>query len=295
MFAQTTSARTTPRIGPSTASFVRVDGFPFVVEASRGARDAAYRIARRALAAHDFLLQVLGVAPRLSLRVLDRDDWLHHADSDWYGAPHVASNGDLVVGAEPADEWEDVAAHLARRLPARELDKLVAIHGADEAFGRRPSLAGVAEALIAYEVAHVLIAQQRMAFPSRWLEEAFACYVLVGVLGTRDPAGMRLVGSLAEAARALDADMPTLADFEFGFAPMDVVWSVLGQLAITRAVYGAYARRDTKPLVDLLAIARASVEPDADHELGRMLRARLHPSIAAIPDAFAAHGIGLAA
>ena len=294
MFAQTRSA-TSPGSAPSTPRLVPVGGFPFAVDASRGAREAASRIAGRARAAHDFLLQVLGVAPRLKLRVLDRADWLHHTDVDWYGTAHVASNGDLVVGSEPADEWQDVAAYLARRLPAREIDKLIAIHGADAASARRPSLTGVAEALIAHEVAHVLIAQQQLAFPSRWLEEAFANYVLVGVLGTSDPAGMRLIGSLAQAARALDADMPTLADFECGFAPMDAVWSVLGQLAITRAVYGAYARRDMKPLVDLLAIARASVEPDADHELGRMLRARLHPSIASIPDAFAVHGLGLAA
>lgn len=303
MFAQTTIPVRHPtrtgaraeRFVPALRELVSIEGFPFAVSASAGEARAAMRLATRALATHDLLQRVVGVAPRLSLCVLDREDWLRRTEIDWYGTPYVSSNGDLVVGSEPADEWQDVSEYFARRLPSRDLAALIGVHGLDPLNRRGPALGSLAESLIAHEVAHVLCAQQRIVFPSRWLEEAFANYVLVAVLGDTDPAGLRLIGALAEAARALDDDLPTLREFERGFGPMDAVSSVLAELAITRAVYAAYAKRETAPLVDLFTGLRASTEPDADHELGRMLRPRLHPSIASIPAAFAAQHVGLAA
>ena len=199
-------------------------GFPFAVLASEHAGAAATRIALRAQDACDLLRDVLGEAPHLSLRVLDRHSWAAHAEIASYGVTHVANNGDLVVGVTPADAWHGVSRYLARNLPGHELARLVDVHGADPGDPRGPALDALAESLIAHEVAHVLVDQQRIVFPSRWLEEAFANYVLVAVLGTNDPAGLRLLGSLAEAARALDAGM-VLASFrspgEFGgLAPL---------------------------------------------------------------------------
>jgi len=302
MFVQTT---TTPRLRVSASSppdgirprgaLVAMDGFPFDVRTSAGEERAARRIAQRALATHDFLTRVIGVAPRLSLRVLDRKDWLRYAEDDWYGTPHVSHDGDLVLGAEPADEWADVSDYLARRLPARELARLVAVHGVDARNRRGPSLDGLAEARVAREVARLLIAQQHIVFPSRWLEEAFASCVLVAVLGDTDASGLRLVGSLAEAARALDDDLPTLPEFERGFSAVDIVSKVLAEFAIARSVYTAYARWDTAPLADLCNGLRTSTDPDADWEFGRMLEPRIPAPIAAIPDTFAVERVGLAA
>ena len=302
MFVETT---TTPSLRVSAGAradgirprraLVSIEGFPFDVATSAGEDRAAKRIAQRALATHSFLDRVIGVTPRLSLRVLDREDWLRHADDDWYGTPHVSQDGDLVFGSEPADAWGDVSDYLARRLSARELARLVAVHGVDAKNRRGPSLDALAEALVAHEVARALVARQRIVFPSRWLEEAFASYVLVAVLGATDPSGLRLVGSLAEAARTLDDELPTLPEFERGFGPADAISKVLAELAIARSVYNAYARWDTAPLVDLFNGLRASTDPDADWEFGRMLGPRIHPSIAAIPDAFAVERIGLAA
>jgi len=269
-------------------------GFPFPVLSSALATAAATRIALRAQDACDFLHSVLGVTPQLSLRVLDRRNWAAHAEVAAYGVTHVAANGDLIIGATPADAWHGVSRYLARRLPARELAQLVDVHGAYSAHARGPALDALAESLIIHDVAHVLADQQLLTFKSRWLEEAFANYVLVAVLGTNDPQGLRLLGSLAEAARALDDGLPTLADFERGASRTDVASSVLAELAITRAVYSAYASRDTRPLVDLFERVRTS-DADADFELGRLAAQPLHSSIAAIPSLFPATDVGLAA
>jgi len=199
MFVQTTTSP--PLRAPASADGIRpraalvsIEGFPFAVQSSAGAERTARRIAQRALATRDFLHRVVGVGPRLSLRVLDRKDWLRYADDDWYGAPHVSHDGELIFGTEQADEWDDVSDYLVRRMPARELARLVAVHGVDARNRRGPSLDRFAESRVAHDVARLLIAQQRIVCPSRWLEEAFASYVLVAVLGATDPSGLRLVG-----------------------------------------------------------------------------------------------------
>ena len=277
-------------------SLVGLPWFPFPVRVSAEARAAGERIAQRALAAYQLLGQALGTAPQLSLLVLSRDDWDRRAEVPSYGVTHVAAGGELIVGVEPADAWHAVSEFFARRLPPGACAQLTELHGVDAANGIGPDLAGLAETLIAHEIAHVVATESGVEFPRRWLEEAFANYALVAVLGETDPAGLRLVGSLAEAAATLTDAMPTLTRFEAEFGRMDVVSSVLAELAITRGVYAAYAVDHTAPLARLFATFRDMRDNrDADYELGRMLATRVHPAIAAIPARFAPAAIGLAA
>jgi hypothetical protein len=275
-------------------TLVPLPWFPFPVLASEGERAAGERIAQRAEAACELLANALGVRPELSLVVLGRDDWAHYAAVSDYGVTHVGHAGELVVGAEPADAWHAVSDFFAARLAPRACERLSEIHGIDPVTGRGPALAALAEALIAHEIAHLVAAQAGAQFPRRWIEEAFANYALVAVLGETDPAGLRLVGSLAEAAAKLDDALPTIAAFEAEFGRLDVVPSVLAELAITRGVYVAYAWGQTAPLARFLdAFRDVRVDRDADYELGRMLATRVHPAIAAIPARFAPAGAGL--
>jgi hypothetical protein len=257
------------------------------VQASPAEQETARRIAARAERTRGFLEQVLGAVPTLSLRVLDRDDWHSHADVSAYGLAHVTHDGHLVVGASAADAWHTVSSHLALHLPPRELATLVAVHGLDSVNRRGPALDAFAELLIVHDVAHMLATQMDLRFDTRWLEEAFANYVLVAVLGDCEPSALRLVGSLSDAAATLDAWLPTLAQFEGCASELDFTATVLAELAITRTVYAAYALRHTAPLQKLFKAFRPASRPrDADYELGRMLSIDVHPTIASIPARF---------
>lgn len=242
--------------------------FPFAVSSSPGCRAAAARLARRAERAYWLLRQTLGFAPELRLRVLDRTAWRAHADTTDFGVMHVNGDGDLVVGAEPADAWTDVSAWLADHLDPHTRAELTRVHGEDPRT-RGPALGPLAEALIAHELGHLFAQAGRARFPARWLAEAFANYALVAVLGETDPIGLRRLGSLADAATTLQPYTPSLGQFESSFGRMDVVPSVLAQLTLTRGVYQAYAAVHTAGLRDMLAL-------------------RLHPAVAAIPDLFPA-------
>ncbi|MGE5171714.1 MAG: hypothetical protein ACM3JC_15230 [Rudaea sp.] len=273
---------------PRRGNLATLPDFPFPVAASRGAKRAARRIAERALAAYTQLDRTLGVRPALSLQVLARSDWSAYASAAAYGVVHDGDDDDLVVGAEPADAWHTVSAHFADRLTPAACARLCEVHGVDVVNGRGPALDALAETLIAHELAHRLARDEGIAFPRRWLAEAFANLALVVVLGETDPAGLHLVGSLAEAAATLDDDLPTLAEFETQFGRMDVARSVQAELMITRAAYAAYAQHGAVVLARFhAALAAPRDARDADYELGRMLAARVHPAIAAIPGRFA--------
>ena len=281
------SPGTSIAFGTPDSALVSLPWFPFPVLVSASQQAAGERIAQRALAAYELLRDLFDVRPELSLVVLARKDWPRHAAIDTYGVTHLGHGGELVVGAEPADAWHGVSAYFAERVSPRACAHLTDIHGLDPVNGRGPDLAALAETLIAHEIAHLVASQSGIEFPRRWLEEAFANYALVAVLGETDPAGLRVVGSLAEAAAKLGDAMPTLAQFEAEFGRMDIVPSVIAELAITRSVYVAYAWAQTAPLARLFAsLRKARTTRDADYELGRMLATRVHPAIAAIPSRF---------
>ena len=263
------------RADPIAHGLVPLPWFAFDVASSAGCRAAAARLARRAEHAYWLLRQTLDVSPPLRLAVLDRAAWRALPDAPPFGVMHVDGDGVLVVGAEPAGAWCGVSAWLAEHLDVQALARLTHVHGEDPRT-RGPALGPLAEALIAHEIGHVFAHAAGARFPTRWLAEAFANYAMVAALGETDPAGLRRLGSLADAAETLDHHLPSLEQFEASFGRMGVIPSVLAQLALTRGVYQTYAAVHTAGL-------------------RRMLDLELHPTIAAIPQLFPAARLKAAA
>ncbi|MCC6196816.1 MAG: hypothetical protein IT518_20375 [Burkholderiales bacterium] len=277
--------------------------FPFTVAASRGHDGVAGRLALRAERAYRHLRKLLAFTPRFRLLVLDRRDWPRFAEVETYGIAHFTQAGNLVLGAAPADAWRDIARELARKLPAPALGALTKVHGRDLLYAHAPDLRGVSDALIAHEIARLLLDQAGARFPRGWMKDAFANYALVAVLGETDPTGLHRIGTLAEATRALAAITPAASALRAGLAPFH---AMLVQLALTRAAYEAYADAQDAPLARWFALVtrmppeaslraaspqgaehlgaalRCSIAPDADHELGRMLTHEVHAAIGAL-------------
>ena len=257
--------------------------FPFTVAASRGHAIAAARIAQRTERAYWFLRRLFGFTPRFRLLVLGPDDWARYAQAPTFGVAHVTTGGHFIVGSEPAAAWHGVSRELAALLPAASLRALLKVHGRDPAYPAGPDLTGVADALIAHEVAHLFAAQAGATFPRRWLAEAFANYALVTVLGETDTAALHRVGTLADATAALADATPTLAEFEAAEGTLDVMPSVLVQLALTRGVFAAYAHAHAEPLARWFAASRVATDAHVDEgELAEMLARDVHPAIGAL-------------
>ena len=71
---------------------------------------------------------------------------------------------------------------------------------------------------------------------------------------------------------------------------MELVPSVLAQLALTRGVYQTYATAESAPLARVFRLFLTAVASDKlpDHELVRLLALHAHPTLAAIPALFPA-------
>ena len=257
--------------------------FPFTVATSRDQVHVAARIAQRTERAYWYLRKLFNFTPRFRLLVLDRADWPKYAEVATYGMSHFTVAGNLVVGCEIADAWHDIGRELARRLPAAKVAALVSVHGADPVHAHAPDLGGVAERLVAHELARIAVDEAGAHFPRHWMKHAFANYALVAVLGETDPAGLHRLGTLAEAARELDSHRPHVVKFGAQLTPFE---AALVQLALTRAAYAAYAEKEDAPLARWFSLARrhakTPITPDADRELGRMLSREVHPAIGAL-------------
>jgi len=257
--------------------------FPFTVAASRGQVKFAARIAQRTERAYWYLRKLFDFTPRFRLLVLDRADWPRHAEVATYGMSHFTAAGNLVVGCETADAWHDISREIARRLPAETVAALVKVHGTDPVHPHAPDLSGVAERLVAHELARITADEAGAHFPRHWMKHAFANYALVAVLGETDPAGLHRLGTLAEATRELETQRPHVVKFGAQLTPFE---AVLVQLALTRAAYTAYAEKEDAPLARWFGVAcrhkTTPIAPDADRELGRMLAREVHPAIGAL-------------
>jgi len=256
--------------------------FPFTVAASSTAIVAAERIATRTERAYWYLRKRLGDIPRFRLLVLDRADWPRFADRSEYGLSHFTAKGNLVMGSEPATAWHDVSRELHRRLSASSSRELEKVLGRDAHHGHGPDLSQVSEALVAHDLARFVADSRGARFPAPWMMHAFANYAFVAILGETEPAALRRLGALAQAAHELAAHtlpVSTLASPGQRLTPFE---AVLVQLELTRAVYLAYAERGDGPLVQWFERACAgisSIDPDADHELGRFLTEDVHPAL----------------
>ncbi len=257
--------------------------FPFTVAASKDATATAERIATRTERAYWYLRKRLGDVPRFRLLVLDRADWPRFADRSEYGLSHFTARGNLVMGCEPATAWHDVSRELQRRLPPPAAHELVQVLGRDPRHGQGADLSLVAESLVAHDLARFVVDRRGARFAAPWLMHAFANYAFVAILGETEPAALHRLGALAQAAHELAAQtlpVTTLAAPGQRLTPFD---AVLVQLALTRAVYLAYAERGDAPLVRWFERAcsagASSIEPDADHELGRFLTENVHAAL----------------
>jgi hypothetical protein len=193
----------------------------------------------------------------------------------------VIGDAELVTGTQPADAWNEVRDFLAHALPDPVVGNLVRRCGSDLRNPKAPSLAGVAYALIAHDLAHLYAQSANIAFPRPWLAETFANYALVAVLGATDTGTLARIAALATATASLADDTPTLAQFDAEFRQMPVIPSVLCHLALTRSVLRLHAEAGPAPLRRMFDCFRdrPNLRVD-DRELATLLATEVHPAFA---------------
>ena len=173
---------------------------------------------------------------------------------------------------------------LARFLTPRALKGVRDAHGAHPVYADAPDLRGLAEALMAHELARVIADQARATVPLPWLKDAFANYALVAVLGETDPAGLHRLGTLSEATRELASITPHASKLAHRPKPSPFE-AVLVQLALTRGAYEAYAEKRGAALSRWFHLARKA-QAQTPTAIARALSRDVHPAIGALAAAW---------
>lgn len=173
---------------------VELEGFPFPVLVSEGARAQGEAIVERTERADRWLSAALGFRPEFRLVVASADDWDAHAEFPAYGMPHTAGAERLVVGTEPASFFTDVAELFVPHVGEAAARDLHA------AYGEPLDLRSFVDLIAVHELAHLHPEQVPFSFPRFWLGEFFANLAMVGYLAECEPAALTGVDAFAAAA-----------------------------------------------------------------------------------------------
>lgn len=261
------------------SSLQRIDGYPFPVFCSSGARQQAATYARLLEAAHTFLNEALEFTPELQLFTLAPEDWAEHADFPVYGLPHTAREKDIVVGTELGEFWDPIIQLIEDTSTPEQRTELLRIHA--PANGKLDASA-LNDLLSVHELGHLYHQQVPFEFPRLWLMELFAnlcVHVYVDVL---EPDRMPGWTSLCERLSAAPPDVfqhQSLEDFEQLYAGVGAENYVWYQFRLITGITDIHQSGDTGLLQRLYRFGQSA--PDlTDDQLAGQLEEHVHPGLA---------------
>jgi len=204
------------------AGLARLDGYPFEVRFSTGARERARAAAEIAADAYRSFSRLLGgVEPDVALIIADRADW--HSRQP-YGLPFFNDDPGqirpeiLVLPAGSGELWTGMVDDLRRASP-RAFGRILATYpdgrgGVD--------LQPFFELITLHELGHAFEVFGQLELPTLWLGEIFANLALHVFVATRRPERLETLEVLSQvgaasrrlAARMRAAGSTTLDDFE---------------------------------------------------------------------------------
>ena len=259
-----------------------LEGYPFPVLFSAGARPRAEQIAARLERAHRYLKEVLGFDPKLRLLVLAPEDWAEHAAFPLYGMPHYAEREAIVVGNEPASFWRGVVRMLDGLLTPAKRAEAEATYGTVDG---RIDMSTFADLIAVHELGHLFHEQVPFGFPRLWLRELFCNFCVHAYLAEREPEQLPLWTMLPEAMLALPSDgvrHRSLDDFEWlyvGVGPENYCWYQFRLAAAARKIYDAAGADALRRLYQAFAAHENEL---TDRQLAELLEERVHPAAARV-------------
>jgi hypothetical protein len=218
-----------------------LEGYPFPVLFSDGARGRAERVAERCRRANDYLQGVLEFAPRFRLLVRSPEDWAGYAAFPVYGMPHHGG-GDIFVGTTTAEFFQGIVGMLDGVLDDEARTEMERVYGTLDG---RPDASEFADLLVVHELAHLFHVQVPFEFPRLWLMELFANLCLYAYVAEAEPAQLPVLNSWPASMKVLPTARVRhrfLEDFEklyVGVGPENYGWYQLMLTAAARDIYDA--------------------------------------------------------
>lgn len=225
---------------------------PFTVRHAPDGEAAAGPIALAVYRAREVLSRRLGI--RMPVRVLVVDGPCAH------DAPALRPESTLWLPSHPCAGWSELARMLDDRLPQRS--RLLLRKSMGRAAGPL-DLSPVAGTFAIDAYAAALASSAGVAFPRRWIANAFSAYARVVTLAEADPDALAAQAHLAEVVGAVLPPSFALAE--------PAVRDIVERIEATRDAVHAHARHGHEPLSRFLRAFPRGMAPRTDGELARLV------------------------
>lgn len=230
----------------------------------------------RAERAYSFLSAIFSVTPRITVLVLDHEDWTTYTREPTYGMPHTVSIDTLVVAGQENDFWRSQIPDIPE-LPATYLETVRRVYQQPDG---SLSASSFFQLLVIHEMAHAFHIQAGCVFPRLWLMEVFVNLCLHAYIASVEPDMLPILETLPEQVEYIphgDIAHRSLTDFEQYYSevgPLNYAW------------YQGHFHRAAKHIFDQGGITAVqqlwNTFSMTDDQVVQLLQEKTHPAVARI-------------
>ncbi len=263
-------------------NFEQLKGTEAQVYYSAGQHQRATEVATRTQNAIDFNHKILGFKPKVTLLILNPEDWSKHTTFPVYGMPHYKNDQTLVVASSDNDFWRSFMPRIDQ-LPASLAAQIRKAYGTSDG---KLSMQPFFDLLALHELGHAFHIQGGLTMQRKWMGELFCNILLHTYIAENNPGlfdALTVFPEMVVAAGTTGYKFTSLNEFENNYTelgqkhPKNYGWY---QSRLHVAAKNIYDSGGKKAFVKLWKALRSTPDKMDDKQLSSLLKRKVHPSVA---------------
>lgn len=257
----------------------KLEGFSLEVYYSSGHKERAIAIAKRCEHTMKYITSLVEFSPKVSLFILNPDDWKTYATVPLYGMPHYNNEEQLIVAAEDNAFWKSFM------LPTDELPKDMSQKVKETYINSEGDMSMMPffDLLVLHELGHAFHMQGGLTMQRLWMQELFSNSLLHTYIAENEPENLPALELLPEiiiSKGTSNLEFTQLSDFERLYSnmnPNNYGWYQLKLHAAAKQMYNSGGKELFKNLWNFLKIHSDKMD---DETLVSGLSKEVDPSVA---------------
>ncbi|PKL83066.1 MAG: hypothetical protein CVV24_06795 [Ignavibacteriae bacterium HGW-Ignavibacteriae-3] len=248
---------------------------------SAGHYDRAISVANRCESAIEYVNNLIDFRPKISILVLNPEDWKKHATFPVYGMPHYLDSKTLVVASEDNDFWKSFIPPLDK-LPSDLADKIRKAYSKTDG---TLSMMAFFDLLAIHELGHGFHEQGGLIMNRLWMQELFCNIMLHTYIAENEPKNilsLEVFPEMVVSAGTAGYKFTSLADFEKLYDNMDPKNYGWYQCRLHVASKKIYEAGGSSILVKLWKSLKENKKILSDEEFASFLNNEVHKEVAKI-------------
>lgn len=198
----------------------KLDGFSMSVYYSSGHKERAMTIAKRSENAMKYIGNLVDFTPKISLFILNPNDWKTYATVPLYGMPHYTNDKHLVIAAEDNDFWKSflvLSDEFSEELTQKINQTYTNLDG-------ELSMMPFFDLLALHELGHGFHMQGGLTMQRLWMQELFSNSLLHTYIAENEPErllALELLPEIIISKGTSNLEFTQLSDFERLYSNMN--------------------------------------------------------------------------